>query len=317
MRLLEIGEYYSVLDLLRVIHNVSFVLCSHYVSSFHLHTIRLYFADESINSYQDEAVYCLLKKASNPTNLGGLDIDLAIVGQTGVTCLSDSKKASLLDVFSDKCVRSNEVSFLKNKADSFIRDRTMSLLSGATVLSYLDLQRQQRGEEDSDNDSLHVGQVELLPRFKSGFHSGLNMPKASDYPADRSSDILFGFKGLGEKEAKKAFIYPMAAALLLLLLKVFFILSRARSCSLKAKKKKCKNRVKNRVSKRLLYSFMRISALFISLGRVVVSDITAADIEQVCTCCYHCTSCYHSHSFDCYNLTHLYSSTFRLEMMLL
>jgi len=171
-----------------------------------------YSTDESIsiNSYQNGV--------SNPTTLGGLDVDSA------------TTKASLLKVFSDKCI---------------------------------------------------------------GF-----------------------FKGLGKKEAKKAFNYPMAAALLLLLLKVFVILSHsACSGSLKAKKKNCK--VKNRVSKRLLYSFMRISALFISLGRVVVSDMTAADIEQVCTCCYHCTSCYHSHSFDCYNLTHLYSSTFRLEMMLL
>jgi len=121
---------------------------------------------------------------------------------------------------------------------------------------------------------------------------------------------------LGEKEAKKAFIYPMAAALLLLLLKVFVILSHsACSGSLKAKKINLKNRVKNRVSKRLLYSFMWISALFISLGRVVVGDMAVADIEQVCTCCYHCTSYYHS--FDCNNLTHHIISTIRLEMMLL
>ena len=136
------------------------------------------------------------------------------------------------------------------------------------------------------------------------------------HPAARSSDMLSGFKVLGENKAKKAFIYPMAAALLLLLLKVFVILSRsACSGSLKAKKNNRKSRVKNRVSKRLLHSLLQCSVLFFSLGRVVVGDMTVADIEQVCTCCYHCKSCYHSYSFDSYNLTHLYLSTIRLEMM--
>ena len=95
-----------------------------------------YSTDESIsiNSYQNGV--------SNPTTVGGLDVDSATM------------KASLLKVFSDKCIGSDVVSFLKKKAASFIKDRTASLLSGATVQSNLDLQ-QHRGE-DLDDDSLHV-----------------------------------------------------------------------------------------------------------------------------------------------------------------
>jgi len=137
-------------------------LCSCYAHIMCLHRLlnyRPYSTDESINSYQNGLVYCLLKKASNPTTLGGLDVDSA------------TKKASLLKVFSDKCIGSDEVSFLKNKATSFIKDRTTSLLSGATVTSYLGVQ-QQRGE-DLDDDSLHI----QLPIATSG------MPFDSDPPS--------------------------------------------------------------------------------------------------------------------------------------
>ena len=128
---------------------------------------RPYSPDKSINSFQDGAVHYLLKKASNPTTLGGLDVDSA------------TKKANLLDVFSDKCVRSNEVSFLMNKAVSFIKNRTTSLLSRATVQNYLDLQQQQ--EEGIEDGIVRVG----TPEVASGSGSDDLFP----------SGYQFGFKG--------------------------------------------------------------------------------------------------------------------------
>lgn len=156
---------------------------AHILSLRRLLHYRPYSTDESTNSYQDEAVYSLLKKASNPTILGGLDVDSA------------TKKASLLDVFSDKCVESEKVSFLMNKAVSFIKNRTTSLLPGATAQRYLDLQ-QQLGV-DLDDDSLRVEipvegapasvPIVLLPLFKSGFQLGLKGYDPMSFDSDTPS----------------------------------------------------------------------------------------------------------------------------------
>ena len=82
----------------------------------------------------------------------------------------------------------------------------------------------------------------------------------------------------------KAFIYPMAAALMLLLVRVFIILSRSACSGMQYLTKEKKNKMKKHVSKRLLRSLLCVSALFIFInGSMVVAADMIADIEQVST----------------------------------
>jgi len=128
----------------------------------------------SINPYQDGAVYYLLKEASNPNILASLDLDSAIVGQAGI-----------LKVFSDKCVGSDKVSFLKNKATS------ISVLSGASAQRCLDPQRQQGDYEDGIN---RVGTPEVTSGSGSddlflspNYHVGLKGYDQLSFDSDTSS----------------------------------------------------------------------------------------------------------------------------------
>jgi hypothetical protein len=274
---------------------------------------RPYSTDERIN-YQDGAVYCLLKKASNPTTLGGLDVD------------SVTKKASLFKVFSDKCVGS-DVSFLKNKAASFIKNRTTSLLSGATVQSNLDLQ-QQRGE-DLDDDSLRVElPVEgvsgsflnvLLPSFKSEFQVGFKgydrmTPFDSDpssvcvtVPSPISKEVRVGVSSglimvevssspVGLDESMKVqlhnpslpwyLVLTMMTALILgaifelnVVPKFTFALQRVRDMLVSRQSPRYSSR-KNQKARQM--SFMRLVQLImlsITLSNVLMSDISAYALE--------------------------------------
>ena len=168
-------------------------------------TNRSYSPDKSINPYQDGAVYYLLKKASNPTTLSGLDVDSAIVGQASATSMSNSKKASLLDVFADKCDRSDEVSYLKNKAAYFIKDRTTSLLSRAFAQRYLDPQRQQGDYEDGivrdgTPEGVSVSRSnDFLLSFKSGFHL-VGLKGYGQMPFEISGRVRTLFQSLGHSD---------------------------------------------------------------------------------------------------------------------